>query len=171
MDETTTTRTDSPSFNRRRILVWGGTGALGVIGAYLALPSSRQGAPRPTVATPGMPAANAPAEPNEAILSAAAGHGDLQRERFLPYLNSDFQVSGTSSPCRLIEVGKPIDTPSHQGHFISYSLMFRAPLDAAFDSGTHRVSHAHLGEFDLFLSSVGHHDSLMHLEAVICQRV
>lgn len=76
----------------------------------------------------------------------------LKQESFTPLLNTRFEIrsrDGEAVEVELVEVnGK--DTAVCQ----MFSLLFRGPLAPVLSQDTHRVRHAILGEFDLFIGPV-----------------
>jgi ribosomal protein S18 acetylase RimI-like enzyme len=78
--------------------------------------------------------------------------GKLSLHSFHPHLKDRFEVrtkSGEKVDLELVEI-KDTSTGMVQG----FHLIFRGPADKVFGHDTHRVSHAKIGEFDLFLGPV-----------------
>lgn len=86
-------------------------------------------------------------------------------EDFADQLNSDFTVTfedGTSAGLRLLSADSLISTPTQ----VSFSLLFRAPLDAPPFQGLFQVKHQSLGSMDLFLVPVKQDEDGLYFEAV-----
>lgn len=97
----------------------------------------------------------------------------LNRETFLPHLNSEFKmVSGTRAiPVKLVEISDHRKCGDEHQSFSSFSLVFAGPKGASMESGMHRLNHRNFDGFHLFLSPVGKHDDRVEYQAVFSQRV
>jgi hypothetical protein len=62
-----------------------------------------------------------------------------------------------------------VTEPVEHGNFVSWSLLFRGPLDRPLEQGTHTLSHDELGEQALFLVPLGPADDAFEYEAVFSQ--
>lgn len=136
-----------------------GSGSLGIAGNKDVV-----GGPKPREAS-GSGASVAGA--SQEVSSAG---GDLQREKFLPHVNSNFRID-SGVDCKLVEIGENMRISAPKETFVSFSLMFSAPKELAVESRIYRLSHPQLGDLDLFLSPVGRSEKCVYLEAVCCQRV
>lgn len=93
-------------------------------------------------------------------------HGD-----FAPHIGDRFEVSteGGSIDLELVEATES-DQPGGDGpngeKRQQFSLLFRGPGTPALDQSIHRLSHAGLGELELFLVPIGPHRDGMGYEAV-----
>jgi hypothetical protein len=158
------------SFTRRRILGWGGVGAVGAITGYLGWPrhDSGSGAVAPVTEVVSDPVADRPLEAAQA--GAPSQTGVIGRDRFLPHLKSAFVLdSGVS--CTLAEVGAARKLVGLAAEFTSFSLLFTAPAGFTQESRIHRLTHREMGELELFLSPIGLSGEVTHLEAAFSQRV
>lgn len=93
---------------------------------------------------------------------------DLTRDRFAEQLNTDFLIRFTpeaSMAAELVEVSEL----RQKGKQESYSLVFRAPLDAPVLQQMFAVEHPELGVFELFLVPIGKNDRGVEFEAVFNQ--
>ncbi len=77
---------------------------------------------------------------------------NLDKASFEPHLNEKFKVHPQGMAP--VEVQLVDITDKSSDSVENFSLMFRGPLDPVFRHNTHRVRHAKLGEFDLFLGPV-----------------
>jgi hypothetical protein len=156
------------SFTRRRILGWGGVGAVGAITGYLTWPRHEDGPAAVAPVTQSVPVAD---HPQESTGSETPSHaGVIGREDFLPHLKSTFVLdSGVS--CTLAEVGAARKLVGPTAEFTCFSLLFTAPAGLTPDSRIHRLTHRKMGELELFLSPIGLSGEVTHLEAVFTQRV
>ena len=97
----------------------------------------------------------------------------LDREAFLPYLNSEFTLrhnpDGTAA-CKLVEVSPATVMKTEKGTFLAFSLLFKA--DSAFlTSGSIcHVSHLQLADMEIFLAPVGNGKKKHLLEACFTLR-
>jgi hypothetical protein len=160
--------TPTSSCTRRRILGWGGAGALGGLAGYLGLQSREAGGitdakPRAAESTAAISGQSAD---NRTELSA----GGNRREDFLPHLKSTFELD-TGVSCTLVEVSAGREIASPTAVFTSFSLLFNAPAGVEMESGIHHLTHPLMGALDLFLSPVGRSAERTHLEAVFSQRI
>jgi len=92
------------------------------------------------------------------------GPGYLQRRTYVPLVGSDFRVTPPSSRTLRLKLIEAKELPS-AGE--SFSLLFRGKVDPETTSGTYRIVHPQLGQFDLFLGPVGRGVKGLDLEAVI----
>ncbi len=166
---------ESPTSNctRRRILGWGGAGALGGLAGYLGWPSEPTVRSQPQEISSTRERNRSGATPSEASISEVAGDGSL-RDDFLPHLNSRFRIdslSQTGVDCQLVEIGAMQQLSGNAGNFTSFSLLFTAPVEFAAESRTYQVSHREMGVMEIFLSPVGSSENGLYLEAVFSQRV
>ncbi|MBP7864536.1 MAG: hypothetical protein KA419_01195 [Acidobacteria bacterium] len=76
----------------------------------------------------------------------------LTRDSFTPHLNTRFEIrsrDGGAVEVELVEV-----TGMQTAACEAFSLLFRGPLAPVLTQDTHRVRHAALGEFDLFVGPI-----------------
>ncbi len=86
-------------------------------------------------------------------------------ETFAPHVHSVFQVEvapGTVLPFELLAVEPG---PVHP-QALMFSLMFRGPREPVYPQHIYRVTHAALGEMDLFLVPVGRDQNGVSYQAV-----
>jgi len=109
-----------------------------------------------------------------ATASAAADGGPLylMRSSYTGLTRQTFTLE--SGRLRLLSVsdvaGAAVDK-SLAGADDAFVLAFSRPLDAALEAGTHTLSHAELGTFDLFVSPVGRPRRDRRYEAVVDRSV
>ena len=85
---------------------------------------------------------------------------------FAAVLGSDFEiVDGESAPVR-IRLSEVVELGERPGHRRPFSLRFHGPRSPTLAHVTHRVAHAEMGEFDLFLGPVGSDPDGILYEAV-----
>lgn len=173
------TPSDSSAGNatRRKVLGWGGVGAIGGLAAYLGW--SRDSRSPQATALP-KPAAAAPAAPavapqvNEAPATAAPAATAFSREAFLPHVNSNFTVvqeGVDSGTCRLVEVGPASRISSRTQAYTCFTLVFEADFFFLREGGICKVRHEQMPEMQFFLSPVGRPGRKMLLEAAFTQAV
>ena len=151
------------SLTRRRILGWGGVGAIGGITGYLAWPRHPSGSVA-AINPPSPKSSAASSLPHSAAPQTAAS--GIRRDDFLPHLKSTFQLD-SGNRCVLIEVSAAQET----SNFSSFSLLFTAPVDSTAESRIYQITHPQMDTLDLFLSPIGHSKEHVFLEAVCSQRV
>lgn len=161
-------------YTRRRILGWGGAGVVSAVCAYFVMkdPGSLGIAGNKAVVG-GQKSREVTGNGTDVAKSAqevSSAGGDLQREKFLPHVNSNFRID-SGVDCKLVEIGENMRISAPKETFVSFSLMFSAPKELAVESRIYRLSHPKLGDLDLFLSPVGRSEKCVYLEAVCCQRV
>lgn len=78
----------------------------------------------------------------------------LSREWFLPHLRSSFQIADRP-PLRLTEISPSTSLRNGAISYIAFTVLFEGPANCDTPEGIHHLSHAVLGEMDLFLSPVG----------------
>jgi hypothetical protein len=103
---------------------------------------------------------------------AAAAPGHLLRSSYDGLVGENFRVG--SGNLRLLSVDDLAGAAvfkSLAGSDDAFVLEFSGPLDAALESGTHSVTHAALGGFELFVSEVEQPRSERRYEAVIDRSV
>lgn len=159
-------------FTRRRILGWGGVGAVGAITGYLTWPRHEDA---PVTVDPVAKAAADPVlvvdTPEEVAQSETPTQaGAIGRDDFLPHLKTAFVLDSGMS-CTLAEVGAARKLVGPAAEFTCFSLLFTALAGVTFDSRIHRLTHGKMGELELFLSPIGRSGEVTHLEAVFTQRV
>jgi len=76
----------------------------------------------------------------------------MNKEDFVPHLNSAFEVRPEGMEKVMIELVEVMDKSS--GSLDSFSLLFKGGSSAAFRHSTHMVRHPQIGEFELFLGPV-----------------
>lgn len=160
------------SCTRRRILGWGGAGAIGGLACYLGWPESNL-KPAP------LSEAKLPATPNDSSIAPNPSvettpqqpqPGMIRREDFLPHLKSAFQLD-SKQDCTLTDVGAARKISSPTAGFTSFSLLFTAPADFVSEDRIYQLSHPEMESMDVFLAAVGHSKERVYLEAVFSQRV
>lgn len=158
-------------FTRRRILGWGGAGAIGGLAGYL-------GWPRGQAARAPLAKEASPRQSTTALTDSAPAAPDLtrdgsRRDDFLPHLNSLFRVTSptlASVDCKLVEISSTQKLTGPAGNFTAFSLLFSAPTGSVTESQIYQVSHPQMGSMELFLSPVGKPSDRISLEAVFSQR-
>lgn len=155
-------------FTRRRVLGWGGAGAVGAVAGCLTWPRSEGGLGPMTPAADVVPATDQPAEGVRSDIPAPSGV--VGRDDFLPHLKTSFVLDSGLS-CTLTEVSAARKLAGPGAGFTSFSLLFMASAGTSCDSRIHRVTHGKMGELELFLSPIGHAGEATRLEAVFSQRV
>ncbi|MEO5914478.1 MAG: hypothetical protein ABIS50_09620 [Luteolibacter sp.] len=163
------------SLTRRRILGWGGAGAIGGLAGYLGLQphESKNITPgktaqtEPQLAAPGDSSQIEAASQNNTVPQA----GVIRREDFLPHLKSLFRLESINTNCTLVEVGEAQKQVSPTAEFTSFSLLFTALKGSIIESKIHQLAHGKMGTFDLFISPVGESNERVYLEAVCSHRV
>jgi hypothetical protein len=93
-----------------------------------------------------------------------SGPDYLQRRTYLPLVGNNFRLTQPGS--RTLRL-KLIDAKEFGDPGESFSLLFRGRVDPGTTSGTYRVEHPQLGQFDLFMGPVGRGVKGLDLEAVI----
>jgi hypothetical protein len=97
------------------------------------------------------------AGPDPVGTSSSGGRFRLQdgtASLFLQHLNTAFAVrSGTGARARLV-LAEVVERPLTK-NVEQFSLIFHAPPGVALPDGTHAVEHSVLGDFRLFIVSVG----------------
>jgi hypothetical protein len=93
-----------------------------------------------------------------------SGPDYLERRTYVPLVGTDFRLSRPGS--RTLRL-KLIDAKRLRDPGESFSLLFRGRVDPETTSGTYRVEHPRLGQFDLFMGPVGRGVKGLDLEAVI----
>ena len=138
---------------RRQILGWSGAGlALGIAG-YLGIPRQAE---TPVASQPAASKTNPAEKPVELRPQPAAGV--LEREAFVPYLNSEFTFQhqrDATAACKLVEVSPATIIQTGQGIFVAFTLLFEAPRTCLNARGTCKVSHPELTGMEFFLTPVG----------------
>ena len=151
------------SLTRRRILGWGGVGAISGITGYLGWRRKESGAL--TGGNPPSPKSSAATSlPHSAAPQTAAS--GIRRDDFLPHLKTIFQLD-SSNRCTLVEVSAAME----MANFSSFSLLFTAPLEFTAESRIYQITHPQMDTLDLFISPIGHSKEHVFLEAVCSQRV
>jgi hypothetical protein len=85
---------------------------------------------------------------------------------FAPAVGSDFEiVDDRSAPVR-VRLNEVVELGERPGHGRPFSLRFHGPLSPTLAHVTHRVAHAEMGEFDVFLGPVGSDADGITYEAV-----
>jgi hypothetical protein len=85
---------------------------------------------------------------------------------FAAVLGSDFEIlAGESAPVRL-RLREVVELGERPGHRRAFSLRFLGPRAPTLAHVTHRIAHAEMGEFDLFLGPVGSDADGITYEAV-----
>lgn len=107
---------------------------------------------------------------------AAGEPQPMSREWFLPHQGSSFIVDAPGEiPLNLIKVSPPRDQRAPGAVFTCFSLLFESAGTAAtgLTASVHRLRHAALGEFEVFLSPVGlpENDGRVKFEAVFSRRL
>jgi hypothetical protein len=104
--------------------------------------------------------------------AAAASAGHLLHSSYTGLEGQSFAIG--AGALRLLSVsdlaGAAVD-PSLAGSEDAFALTFSGPLDAALEAGTHTLSHADLGSFELFVSPVEQPRSDRRYEAVVDRSV
>lgn len=97
----------------------------------------------------------------------------LTEETLLGYLNTRFRVhtsSGTAINLVLIKVTGWQPTPAaraiNAADLECFSALFRGPRLRAIESGTYKITHDQLGEFEFFITPVNDHKKEQLYEAV-----
>jgi hypothetical protein len=97
----------------------------------------------------------------------------LTEEVLSGYLNTRFQVhtsSGTAINLELIKVTgwQPTSAAksANAANLECFSALFRGPRRNALESGTYRITHDQLGDFELFITPVNDHKKEQFYEAV-----
>ncbi len=89
----------------------------------------------------------------------------LQKDRFVEYLHSEFQVvdePANEFAIRLEEVSDRTSSP-HQEVF---ALLFHGSAKRFLNQGIHKLRHSQMGEIDIFLVPVGQDQHGFHYEAI-----
>lgn len=73
----------------------------------------------------------------------------LKKTTFNPYLNSKYEVH--TECAGVVEVELIEITDHSQENVESFSLIFKGPLEKAFEQRIHKVKHPEMGEMELFL--------------------
>lgn len=174
MDSTPAPTASTPSTKRRMILAGLGLGAAGAVAGWVRWPWS--GSAVPVAAAP-VPKAGDSAKTSGAIEAptpeaspvADAPAGAWSRERFVPYVNTPFQLDDI--PVKLAEVGQASTRGDRKASYTAYSLFFDGPAADAPESRIYQVRHAELGEMELFLSPIGRNPKATRYEAAITRRI
>jgi hypothetical protein len=90
---------------------------------------------------------------------------ELTRDDFAKHLNTKFRVptsDGQTLELELTEVTELRQSPRTE----SFSMIFRAPGDAAPDQRLYQMEHDELGALDIFLVPVGHDKKGLWFEAL-----
>ena len=94
----------------------------------------------------------------------SGGPAYLHRETYIPLVGTDFRVHRPGARTLRVKLVQARQLPRVGDAF---SLLFRGRARAGVASGTYRLEHPSLGEFDLFVSPVGRGVKGLDLEAVI----
>ncbi len=94
----------------------------------------------------------------------SGGPAYLHRETYIPLVGTDFRFHRPGTRTLRMKLVQARQLPRVGDAF---SLLFRGQARAGVASGTYRLEHPSLGEFDLFVSPVGRGVKGLDLEAVI----
>lgn len=160
------------SCTRRKLLGWGGAGAVAGLAGYVGWPRPESG--RVATGHPVGVAGSASAACGAPVAESVPVAGAMGREAFLPHLHSGFQLAvagGADTTCTLVEVSAARTLVSPTARFTSFALMFSAPMGLVAESQVYHLQHAQMGALELFLTPVGKSAQQVYLEAVFSQRV
>lgn len=78
----------------------------------------------------------------------------LTKSDFDPYLNETFEVHTESAG--VVEVELIETSESRHDNMESFSVIFRGPMEKAFEQKIHKIKHPGMGEFNLFLVPISY---------------
>lgn len=143
----------SSDLTRRQILGWSGFGIFVGAAGYLGFPSGAQ----TTIASqPAGPKASPPQSPVN--LPSQTSAGVLDRETFLPFLNSEFTLKPNphhTADYKLVQVSPATVMKTEKGNFAAFTLLFKADSPFIATSSICHVSHPQLTDMEIFLAPVG----------------
>ena len=87
------------------------------------------------------------------------------KELFKQSMNSRFEIDVPGRGRQNLELVGLTDHPSSPA-VVSFSILFRGPLELPFGQGSYSIYHAGMGQADLFLVPVGRETDGMRYEAV-----
>jgi hypothetical protein len=96
----------------------------------------------------------------------------LNRESFLPHLNSEFKIGSSTPaiPVKLVEITETKKFGDKRQSFSGFSLIFSGPTGKTINSGMLQLDHHEIGGLQLFISPIGKHDGQVKYQAVFSQR-
>ncbi len=102
--------------------------------------------------------------PGSGLGKPSGGPAFLRHETYIPLVGTDFSVHRPGAGTLRVKLIQAQQLPSVGEAF---SLLFHGRARAGVASGTYRLEHPSLGDFDVFLSPVGRGVKGLDLEAVI----
>lgn len=168
----TSSDSSTGSATRRKVLGWGGLGAVGGIAAYLGWSQNGE-APHAQATHAATPPTPKPATVAETAAvaeepAATAASGSIERAAFVPHVQSEFTLiheGDNSATCRLIEVSPETRITSGKQSYVAFTLLFEASPFFLREGGNCRVQHSKMGEMQFYLSPVGKPGRTALLEA------
>jgi hypothetical protein len=91
---------------------------------------------------------------------------ELTAEVFRPHLNDAFQMRSGPDTLDVVLIAVDNLRPRPAGTRQPFSLVFRGPMTPVWAQHIYRLSHAALGEFDIFFVPIGPDDMGLQYEAV-----